>query len=299
MTTYTAIPDADVDTDSPLTQTLLTLLRDNPLAIQEGDSSASGQRIKRGAIQNGVGHRWFYDFGDGSDGSATWTTSTKAPGLYQFTTLTLSASNTITLSKPGVIVICATTSITINGTLDVDGMGAQGPGISDTVGRPGMWGGSGGGSRTNGGGSTYLTDGGATATAGAAQSSQTKNLLLATTPVVQIDDDGILSVTRDEVFENYSLGGGSGGGDTSGTAGDGGGVVILCAPVITIGAAGVITADGTNGGTDCGGGGGGAIVIATPSGGYTNNGSVAATFGTGSAVNGANGAAGWVEEITL
>lgn len=39
MTTYTTIPDADIDQDSPVTQPLMTALRDNPIAIAEGDSS--------------------------------------------------------------------------------------------------------------------------------------------------------------------------------------------------------------------------------------------------------------------
>ena len=40
MTTYVAIPNGDIDQDSPLTQPLITALRDNPLAVIEGDSSA-------------------------------------------------------------------------------------------------------------------------------------------------------------------------------------------------------------------------------------------------------------------
>ena len=40
MTTYTAIPNADVDVDSPLSTALITALRDNVLAIQEGDATA-------------------------------------------------------------------------------------------------------------------------------------------------------------------------------------------------------------------------------------------------------------------
>jgi len=40
MTTYTAIPNGSVDTDSPVTQDLMTLLRDNPIAISEGASGA-------------------------------------------------------------------------------------------------------------------------------------------------------------------------------------------------------------------------------------------------------------------
>jgi hypothetical protein len=95
MTTYTAIPDADIDTDSPLTQSLMTLLRDNPLGIQEGASGAP--RIVRGAIAAGVGHRWFFDYGDESDGAITHTSSTTiAPGLWQFTTFEISATSPIT-----------------------------------------------------------------------------------------------------------------------------------------------------------------------------------------------------------
>ena len=40
MTTYTDIPDGDVDQDSPVTQPLLTALRDNPIAIAEGAAGA-------------------------------------------------------------------------------------------------------------------------------------------------------------------------------------------------------------------------------------------------------------------
>lgn len=36
MTTYTAIPNSDIDRDSPITEPLMTLLRDNPIAITEG-----------------------------------------------------------------------------------------------------------------------------------------------------------------------------------------------------------------------------------------------------------------------
>lgn len=49
MTTYTNIPDTDIDTESPLTVALMTALRNNPLAIQEGDPSAP--RINGEAIQ--------------------------------------------------------------------------------------------------------------------------------------------------------------------------------------------------------------------------------------------------------
>ena len=40
MTVYTDIPNADIDQDSPVKVVLMTALRDNALAIQEGDASA-------------------------------------------------------------------------------------------------------------------------------------------------------------------------------------------------------------------------------------------------------------------
>ena len=39
MTSYTAIANGDIDQDSPVTQPLVTALRDNPIAIGEADSS--------------------------------------------------------------------------------------------------------------------------------------------------------------------------------------------------------------------------------------------------------------------
>lgn len=45
MTAYTTITNAEVDQDSPVTQPLMTALRDNPLAIAEGDATAPGIQI--------------------------------------------------------------------------------------------------------------------------------------------------------------------------------------------------------------------------------------------------------------
>ena len=41
MTTYTTIPNTDIDQDSPITQPLMTALRDNPIAMAEADSSVA------------------------------------------------------------------------------------------------------------------------------------------------------------------------------------------------------------------------------------------------------------------
>jgi hypothetical protein len=48
MTTYTTITDGQVDQDSPISQALVTALRNNPLAIAEGATGAP--RIVAGAL---------------------------------------------------------------------------------------------------------------------------------------------------------------------------------------------------------------------------------------------------------
>lgn len=40
MTSYVSIPNGDIDQDSPITQPLMTALRDNPIAITEGATGA-------------------------------------------------------------------------------------------------------------------------------------------------------------------------------------------------------------------------------------------------------------------
>jgi len=46
MTTYTAIANTDIDQDSPVTQPLMTAMRDNPIAMAEGASGAPKLRTK-------------------------------------------------------------------------------------------------------------------------------------------------------------------------------------------------------------------------------------------------------------
>ena len=50
MTTYTTIANSEIDQESPVTQTLMTALRDNPIAITEG--SAGAPQIQTAAIAN-------------------------------------------------------------------------------------------------------------------------------------------------------------------------------------------------------------------------------------------------------
>ena len=52
MAVFTTIPDTDIDPESPITTSLMQALRDNPLAIQEGDPSAP--KIQSAAIADGA-----------------------------------------------------------------------------------------------------------------------------------------------------------------------------------------------------------------------------------------------------
>lgn len=52
MTTYQVINDNEIDLDSPITESLMTRLRNNPLAIQEGDPTAP--KIQKDALDSGV-----------------------------------------------------------------------------------------------------------------------------------------------------------------------------------------------------------------------------------------------------
>lgn len=52
MTDYTTIADTEIDQDSPITQPLLTSLRDNPIAITEGSSGAP--KIQQSALDANV-----------------------------------------------------------------------------------------------------------------------------------------------------------------------------------------------------------------------------------------------------
>lgn len=315
MTTYTSIPNADIDTDSPITTTLMTLMRDNPIAVTEGATGAP--RVQRSAFDSKVLLKWLYDFGDGSDGAQAWTTagSTYSTGLWQCTTFSIAAGQTATLSPRGTLIIMAKTSITITGTLNHDGGGGEGGWENNSVlsgkisggnGGAGMYGGSGGGGAAGtgyggSGGDVLYARGGNPSSAGAAQSSRAKTTM-------QLLTAGILNATsRSGYGANYqggdgqsSTGGGGGGAyaDNASAAyrgGNGGGLIILIAPTITLQAGSFIYARGTAGTAGCGGGGGGCVILATPAGGYSSAGTITTTGGTGTGVGGA----GWSASFTI
>jgi hypothetical protein len=66
MTAYSSIAAGEIDPESPVTTTLVQRLRDNPLAIAEGDATAP--RIWGGALQTGMGAQFLTD----SVGPLTW-----------------------------------------------------------------------------------------------------------------------------------------------------------------------------------------------------------------------------------
>lgn len=318
MTTYTSIPAADIDTDSPITTTLMTLMRDNPIAITEGATGAP--RVQRAAFDSKVLLKWLYDYGDGSDGAQSWTTGSYATGLWQCTTFNIPASQVATLSPRGTLVIMAQTSITITGTLNHDGGGGEGGYFNDATGFSGKWiggnggagmyGGSGGGCGSTGGdgGDVLYVRGGAgngsSGNAGASQSAHVQNTLKLLTP-------GILNAgNRDQAGPDHgnqgqsSTGGGGGGGhsnnfsDPTAKGGDGGGLIILISPVITLQAGSFVYARGTTAVNVGGGGGGGCVIAATPAGGYTNSGTITVTGGA-AGTYGAAGGAGWSANFTI
>ena len=67
MTTYTTIPDSDIDPESPITSTLITRLRDNAIAIKENASGSPAEIDNSGAnaifTQNGIWNKpsWLSD----------------------------------------------------------------------------------------------------------------------------------------------------------------------------------------------------------------------------------------------
>ena len=71
MTTYTAITDAEIDQDSPITQTLMTKYRDNLIAVLEGDPSAPSilDNIANTSVGGGVGTYAFAMWFNAADGT--------------------------------------------------------------------------------------------------------------------------------------------------------------------------------------------------------------------------------------
>ena len=74
MPTYSAIGDTDIDAESPVTVTLMTSLRDNPLAIITGDPSAP-DIVEAAHTDIAAGTTHFY-------GEIGWTEFTDTSNIY-------------------------------------------------------------------------------------------------------------------------------------------------------------------------------------------------------------------------
>jgi len=216
-------------------------------------------------------------------------------GIHYYTDFTLNSGITMTVPDgKRRLIIVATGTITINGTIDAAGAGAPATAVSPSTPNPGTdqpGGGAGtGGAGADAGGEVIHngclyqvggTAGGATGGAG--------------TQLTGSDIPGLSEWLS-------AMGGGSGGSTTTTVGAKGGGTIVLIAPTIVLANTAVLNTSGENGGgagDGCGGGGAGNVYIACRS--YTDNGAIfTMTGGVGSATTfpGGDGAAG-VRQILI
>jgi hypothetical protein len=259
-------------------------------------------------------------FGSGGSGAVTLSADTQYDpvGNFNFTTFTLDASRTLSLSASNAVLrINATSNVTINGTVDLNNSGGSGgtigiiggagqsyiKGYDNDSGAPGSS--AGGAAGGGGGGASSLADGTAgvngSGTGGAGGTTIT---------------DRQLAMLQSASLASPVCGGGGGGGgndtnevDDNGKGGNGGGCSLwFIGGNLTLGASSAITANAENGqvgetaqGGGAGGGGGGHVVIIV-AGTITDNGvTLSATAGAGGAGVGASGAgsAGGAGLITI
>lgn len=257
-------------------------------------------------------------YGDGSDGTITRSANLNENGVIYATDYTLESGVTGTVTN-GVLVIHATNSIQIDGTLDVSGQG-----ITGTAGGNG-WGGDGSGfsapypwGNIGQGGNGGNTDSGSGAGVGGninyAHSASYYSALrtFGTGPLY----DQLHNLAFKVAGGTGGGGGGGDGGGDGGAGGDGAGAIMLVAPQITV--TGTIRADGTNGsrGADStdyyhgggggGGGGSGGFIILAGRTLDTSNATLSASRGSGGnggdgynwGDDGRNGKSGYILKFT-
>lgn len=238
--------------------------------------------------------------GTGVDGGYHATTNTTlAGGTYNYTSFTIDAGVTVSVTGSQPLIVYCSGAVSISGTLTANG-GAGGEGVTYTTGGIGGIGVAGGGNGgdgsfsspsgplngvsgsntgggnmgmgwSGGGGAGYATTGQSSGGAGGTGGSQ-------------YGDADLTSF-----LAGSGGGGGSGGYDCgAGGGGAGGGVIVFYATAFELVSGGGVYCNGGNGGSDgtgnCGGGGGGsggAILISAAS--LTNNGVISAAGGVGGA----------------
>ena len=240
-------------------------------------------------------------FGDGSDGVSTIASDTVlaagSASSKQFSSLTVNSGVNLTTAGE-ILIIRVTGTLTINGTIHVDGKGSLGGAANglNTTGSTGTDGkagfafvvgsaGHGGGpnppddyGNPGGGGGAFLGIGGA----GGVQYGPVSQPGL-----VSNNASGMLPHLQAKATASLAYltgaGGGGGGGRPSvpngGNGGNGGGCLLLLASNIVIGASGIVSANGTNGIYAGGGGSGGYVALSYGT--LTNTGVIRANGGSG------------------
>lgn len=236
------------------------------------------------------------------EGTVTVSSNGDYSGIHYYTDFTLNSSTTMTIpANAGRLVLIASNSITINGTITGAGAGllttptgntSAGSNGGNGTDQPG--GGGGSGTSGNGGSGGAVLHHGLTIQAGG-----TAGIGGSGGAGTQLS--GSAAVIDPWIVGHYGGGaGGSGSGNgvqTGGNGGSGGASIILIAPTITLASTATLNTSGTAGGggsaANCGGGGGGGggnVIIVTRS--YTDNTAVFTLTGGSGGAAGAGAGAG-------
>lgn len=308
MTSYIEIPDADIEPDQPIKSSTAFALRDNLLAVIEGDATAP--KITSRTISPG---------GSQADGDCTNATSFTGPGFFDFETLLLTAAKTLPFASFLRIDGDATISdvLTVRRTF---ASSAAEAGILSAIGgaaaessadRSGSSEGSGGGGGVvgTGGNSSNSGSGISPGGAGLVTSASTIARLWAARRALVGGNSGTAVATSGVagggflflvVNGDLDLTGGtidasgadgnSGGGEASG-GGGGGCIIVVCTGTITGGTYDVSGGNGENDTGDGGGGGGGLVLLVATVFAGTRTKTVTGGNGPGTATDGAAGLA--------
>lgn len=232
------------------------------------------------------------------EGDVTVSANGNYSGIHFYGNFTLNSGVTMTV-QAGLrrLVIVATGTITINGTITAAGAGGAAGAISSTgTGGTDQPGGGAGGNGSQGGAGGPVTLHGYTIQTSAVGGAPGGNNGAVGTQVTASVNGGMF------LSPWLAMGSAGGGGSETDVGGIGGGSIVLIAPVIVLANTAVLNTSGTNGassGVGSGGGGGGNVYMMCRS--YTDNGATfTMTGGTGAAGtgNGGAGAAG-VKQINV
>lgn len=265
------------------------------MATQSMDTSVFFQPDGAGGVQTAAaGGAASSFYGDGSDGAITRSADANENGLILATTYEIDQGVTMTVSE-GVLLVCATESITIRGVIDANETGGNGGGGGSGAGTDNDGGNGGDGvfaplNQTGGAGGGQVSGGTAAGQGGAGGDGDTgsplQSRLVRLDPTIadrindvasqgagaggggggegsggdNIDDDGVDGGTPGGGGGGSRDQSGSGGQANGGAGGAGGGVILLIAPDVTIENTATLQADGgdgSNGVSDGANGGGG------------------------------------------